>query len=155
MRRLRLLGGHWSRGSTSHVMRIFGSDWIEKSHQRIKLAPLFGRLLVFAFSELIFLFKYLGAPPLKILKFKVKYHVIINVIWHSPLRKWLCKWKNGVISEKTSAWWVFPQQNHTPCSPTRVEINESVGHSVAYANSIWIKNLDSDRKSEFGPKSEY
>ena len=54
MRRLRLLGGHWSRGSTSHVMRIFGSDWIEKSHQRIKLAPLFGRLLVFAFFELIF-----------------------------------------------------------------------------------------------------
>ena len=64
MRRLRLLGGHWSRGSTSHVMRIFGSDWIEKSHQRIKLTPLFGRLLVFAFFELIFI--QLLPLPLKI-----------------------------------------------------------------------------------------
>ena len=42
--------------------------------------------------------------------------------------------KNEVISEKTSAWGVFPQQNHTLCSPTRVENHESVGHSVAYAN---------------------
>ena len=58
-------------------------------------------------------------------------------------------WGNGYASEKmklfpkkTSAWGVFPQQNHTLCSPTRVENHEAVGHSVAYANM--------DQKSGFG-----
>ena len=134
MRRLRLLGGHWSRsrGSTSHVMRIFGWDWIEKSHQRIKLTPLFGRLLVFAFIELIFLFQKARCTTLK--NSKVKYHVIIDVIWHSPLRKWLCKWKNEVISEKTSASWVFPQQNHTLFHPRESKFYTRLVISVAYAN---------------------
>ena len=77
-------------------MRIFGSDWIEKSHQRIKLAPLFGRLLVFAFFELIF-----WTTTFTTLK-----NSRSSTTW---LLKWfgIHRWGNGYASEKLK---LFPKK---------------------------------------------